>query len=165
VASATTNLQWLGAPRGYAGGMNHPDEEPHGLRRFVDAQNAGGTYDRALAELHAGRKTSHWMWFVFPQIEGLGQSAMSRRYAIGSLEEARAYLDHPVLGPRLRESAAALLSLDGGSAAAVLGDVDAAKLRSSMTLFARAAPDEALWGDVLDRYYDGKRDAATERRP
>ncbi|MGN6216556.1 MAG: DUF1810 domain-containing protein [Solirubrobacterales bacterium] len=109
------------------------------LRRFVEAQDQGGTYARALAELRAGRKTSHWIWFVFPQIAGLGQSAMSQRYAIGSMEEAQAYLEHPVLGPRLVECARALLGHEGLSARQILGEIDAVKLRSSMTLFARAS--------------------------
>ncbi len=150
------------------------------LQRFVDAQDAGGTYERALAELRAGRKTSHWMWFVFPQIAGLGQSEMSRRYAIGSLEEARAYLEHPVLGPRLMECAEALLTHEGTSAEAILGGIDAVKLRSSMTLFSRAAnlasPQKHLlkrsfrglgefevFQQVLERFYDGRPDAGTER--
>jgi uncharacterized protein (DUF1810 family) len=136
--------------------------DAHDLQRFVDAQNGGGTYDRALAELRAGRKTSHWMWFVFPQIAGLGQSEMSRRYAIASLEEARAYLEHPVLGPRLVECAEALLPHDGKSAEAILGGIDATKLRSSMTLFARAG-DHQVFVQVLERFYEGRPDPATER--
>jgi uncharacterized protein (DUF1810 family) len=149
------------------------------LERFVDAQDAGGTYERALAELRAGRKTSHWMWFVFPQIAGLGQSEMSRRYAIASLEEAKAYLEHPVLGPRLIECAEALLPHDK-SAEAILGGIDAVKLRSSMTLFSRAAElaspqkstlkrsfcglgDLGVFARVLERFYEGRPDPATER--
>ncbi len=127
--------------------------DPHDLQRFVTAQDDGGTYERALAELRAGRKTSHWMWFVFPQEAGLGQSAMSRRYAIGSPAEARAYLGHPVLGPRLRECAAALLAVEGRSAVEILGEIDAMKLRSSMTLFAAADPGEPLFPAVLERYF------------
>jgi uncharacterized protein (DUF1810 family) len=134
------------------------------LDRFAQAQDAGGTYDAALAELRAGRKTTHWMWFVFPQIEGLGRSPTARHYAVASLAEARAYLAHPVLGTRLRESAAALLSHDDRSAEAILGPVDALKLRSSMTLFARADPGERLFPEVLDRYCDGAPDPATEER-
>jgi uncharacterized protein (DUF1810 family) len=134
------------------------------LERFVAAQDAGGTYDQALAELRAGRKTSHWMWFVFPQIAGLGRSGMAQRYAIASLDEARAYLAHPVLGPRLRESAAALLDHSGTNAEAILGAIDAMKLRSSMTLFARAAPDEPVFADVLERYFGGVADEETLRR-
>jgi uncharacterized protein (DUF1810 family) len=132
-----------------------------GLTRFVDAQDAGGAYDRALAELRRGRKTSHWMWFVFPQIEGLGYSAMARRYAISSLDEARAYLAHPVLGPRLLACVDALLEVEGRSAGEVLGPVDALKLRSSMTLFARADPGEPRFARVLERYYDGEPDPQT----
>jgi uncharacterized protein (DUF1810 family) len=136
------------------------------LHRFVAAQDEHGTYDRALAELRDGRKVSHWMWFVFPQIAGLGRSATAQHFAIGSLDEARAYLDHPVLGPRLREAAAALLELPGSpSAAEVLGGIDALKLRSSMTLFAAAAaPGEPLFSAVLHRYFDGEPDPATQAR-
>lgn len=139
------------------------DDDPHDLARFVAAQDDGGTYERALGELRGGRKTSHWMWFVFPQIAGLGRSPTAQRYAIVSLEEARAYLAHPVLGPRLRTCASALLEVHDRSAAEILGSVDAAKLRSSMTLFARAAPEELLFQQVVDRYFGGRRDGATER--
>jgi uncharacterized protein (DUF1810 family) len=132
----------------------------HELDRFVEAQDSGSTYARALAELRAGRKTSHWMWFVFPQIAGLGQSATSRRYAIASLDEARAYLEHPVLGPRLVECARALLDHEGLPAREILGEIDAVKLRSSMTLFSRAARSE-VFDQVLERYFDGEPDAAT----
>ena len=132
------------------------------LQRFVDAQDQGGTYEAALAELRAGRKTSHWMWFVFPQIAGLGQSPISRRFAIASLDEARAYLAHPVLGPRLIESARTLIALTD-SAEAVFGGIDALKLRSSMTLFARADPDEPVFAQVLDQYFGGEADEATDR--
>lgn len=126
------------------------------LQRFVEAQDAGGTYDRALAELRAGRKRSHWMWFVFPQLADLGHSAMAQRYAIRSLDEARAYLAHPPLGDRLRESIRALLAAPAGlSARDILGDIDALKLRSSMTLFMRAAPDEPLFEQLLERFYSG----------
>jgi len=138
--------------------------DPDDLSRFVAAQDAGGTYGRALAELRAGRKTSHWMWFVFPQIAGLGRSAMARRYAIASLDEARAYLAHPLLGPRLRECAAVLLEHRSTSADAILGGIDAMKLRSSMTLFARAAPDEPVFAQVLERYFGGAADEETLRR-
>ena len=123
------------------------------LDRFVQAQD--GVYDDALAELTAGRKRTHWMWFVFPQIAGLGSSPTAQRYAIRSLDEARAYLAHPVLGPRLRECAQALLAVPGRSAHEILGHPDDLKLRSSMTLFARAAEDPALFEAVLDRFYDG----------
>jgi uncharacterized protein (DUF1810 family) len=134
------------------------------LGRFIAAQDADGTYDRALAELRAGRKASHWMWFVFPQIAGLGHSPMSRRYEISSLGEARDYLAHPALGARLLEAARALLEVEGRTAIEVMGDVDALKLRSSMTLFARAAPEEPTFSAVLDRYFDGVPDPETERR-
>ena len=138
--------------------------DPRDLRRFVEAQDAGAAYDRAVAELRAGRKTSHWMWFIFPQIAGLGHSPMAQRYAIASLEEARAYLEHPVLGPRLRECAGILAALEGRSAEEILGGIDAMKLRSSMTLFARAAPGERVFDEVLDRYFGGAPDEETERR-
>jgi uncharacterized protein (DUF1810 family) len=131
------------------------------LRRFVDAQDESGTYAGALAELWTGRKRSHWMWFVFPQIAGLGRSPTAQYFAIADLEEARAYLAHPVLGPRLRECAAALAGLDGTDPVAVLGGIDATKLRSSMTLFAHADPREPLFAAVLDKYYGGAEDPAT----
>ena len=110
-------------------------DDPYDLQRFVDAQDAGGTYERAVAELHGGRKQSHWMWFVFPQVAGLGQSPASKWFAISSLEEARAYLRHPVLGPRLAESTGILGQLPDGGANEIFGGLDAQKLRSSMTLF------------------------------
>jgi uncharacterized protein (DUF1810 family) len=134
------------------------------LQRFVAAQDSGDTYEQALAELRAGRKTSHWMWFVFPQLSGLGQSEMSRRYAIASADEARAYVEHPVLGPRLIECAEALLDHEGTSAETILGAIDAVKLRSSMTLFAAAAPEQPVFRRVLDRYFDGEADEETRRR-
>jgi uncharacterized protein (DUF1810 family) len=133
------------------------------LERFVVAQDEHATYDRALSELRAGRKTSHWMWFVFPQVSGLGQSPTAKHFELAGLEEARAYLDHEVLGPRLLECCRALLALEGASAEQVLGAVDAMKLRSSMTLFARADPDERVFPDVLDRFYDGSADERTIR--
>jgi uncharacterized protein (DUF1810 family) len=139
--------------------------DPYELDRFVTAQDRGDTYAHALAELRAGAKRGHWMWFVFPQIAGLGSSPTARHYAIGSLDEARAYLAHPVLGPRLREAARALTTLEGVDVPeAILGPVDALKLRSSMTLFARAAPDEPVFADVLARYYGGGADPATDAR-
>jgi uncharacterized protein (DUF1810 family) len=134
------------------------------LQRFVDAQDDGGTYDQALAELHAGQKRSHWMWFVFPQVAGLGRSATAQHYAISGLDEARAYVVHPVLGPRLLESARALTALDTSDAVAVFGETDAQKLRSSMTLFAAAAPDEPVFGQVLDQYFAGAPDQGTTAR-
>jgi uncharacterized protein (DUF1810 family) len=137
--------------------------DPHNLERFVAAQNDGGTYAQALEELQAGSKRTHWMWFVFPQISGLGQSATSKRYAIESLDEARAYLRHPVLGRRLIECAAAVDNVSNRGAAEIFGGIDARKLQSSMTLFLRAAPDEQVFHRVLDHFFDGKADAATDR--
>ena len=136
-------------------------DDPHDLQRFVAAQDAGGTYDAALAELRAGRKHSHWMWFVLPQVAGLGRSGTARHYALPGVGAARAYLDHPVLGPRLRECARVLADLPGHDPVAVMGPVDAVKLRSSMTLFARAAPDETVFPEVLDRYFGGEQDPGT----
>ena len=123
--------------------------DPFDLQRFVDAQDR--VYDTVLAELRAGAKRSHWIWFVFPQLRGLGHSATAVRYGISSLDEARAYLGHPVLGPRLVECAEL-----------VFGYPDDVKLRSSMTLFARAAPDTPVFAEVLDRFFDGEPDAATD---
>jgi uncharacterized protein (DUF1810 family) len=137
--------------------------DPYDLRRFVAAQDSGRTYQRAVAELEAGRKTGHWMWFVFPQIAGLGLSPTSRTYAISSLAEARAYLRHPVLGPRLADCARALTNLSGSTAERIFGVIDAAKLRSSMTLFRHADPDQTLFGQVLDQYFDGQTDPLTDR--
>jgi uncharacterized protein (DUF1810 family) len=140
-------------------------EDPFHLQRFIDAQEDAAIYARALGELRAGRKQSHWIWFVFPQIAGLGSSPMSQAYAIRSLEEARAYLEHPLLGPRLRESTETLLAAaPGASAEAILGGIDAIKVRSSMTLFAHAAPEEELFAAVLDGFYGGEADPETERR-
>ena len=130
-----------------------------GLERFVAAQS-GGVYERAIDELRRGRKSSHWMWFIFPQLRGLGRSESSRFYGIDGLEEAAAYLRHPLLGPRLRAAFEAVLAAPG-AAEAILGPIDAMKLRSSATLFERAAPDEPLFGAVLDRFSDGARDDAT----
>jgi uncharacterized protein (DUF1810 family) len=138
-------------------------DDPYDLERFVAAQDAGGTYPRAVAELRAGRKTSHWMWFVFPQIAGLGRSPVSQAFAISSLEEARAYLAHPVLGPRLIECATIVAQTPGRTAEQIFGGIDALKLRSSVTLFLRAAPDEPAFGEVLARYFDGQPDPATDR--
>jgi uncharacterized protein (DUF1810 family) len=134
------------------------------LQRFVDAQDAGGTYDQALRELRAGHKRSHWMWFVLPQLAGLGRSPTAQQYAVPGLAEARAYLAHPVLGPRLVECARALAELPGGDATAVLGPVDGQKLRSSMTLFARAAADQPVFREVLEKYFAGEEDVATTSR-
>ena len=134
-------------------------DDPFDLGRFTAAQ--ASVHDRALAELRAGRKRSHWMWFIFPQIDGLGYSATARHYAIQSLEEARAYLDHPVLGPRLRECAEAVLTVDGRSAAEVFGSPDDLKLWSCMTLFARVSAPESVFVRVLDKYFHGTQDAGT----
>lgn len=134
------------------------------LERFVTAQDQGGTYDRALAELRRGRKVGHWMWFVFPQIAGLGFSATSRHFAISSLAEAEAYLQHAVLGPRLLTSAHVVAETSARSADEIFGSIDAQKLCSSMTLFSRAAPDEAVFGRVLDRFFEGQFDANTDQR-
>ena len=139
-------------------------EDPYHLQRFVVAQDAGGTYDHAVAELRAGRKTSHWIWFIFPQIAGLGYSPASRTYAITSLEEARAYMAHPVLGARLIECATILTGLTGRTAEQIFGEVDALKLRSSVTLFMHAAPGQPVFGQVLDQYFGGEPDPATENR-
>jgi uncharacterized protein (DUF1810 family) len=140
-------------------------DDPYRLERFVDAQDRGGTYRQAVAELRAGRKRSHWMWFVFPQIAGLGSSPMAQEFAIGSLAEARAYLAHPVLGPRMAECARILNgAVEGTSAAEIFGPVDAMKLRSSMTLFAAAAPEVQTFADVLSKFFDGQLDQATLER-
>lgn len=137
--------------------------DPYDLRRFVAAQDAGGTFEQALNELRRGRKTSHWMWFVFPQIAGLGMSAMSQRYAISSLDEARAYLAHPVLGPRLR-TCMDVVAESTDSAKTIFGGIDAQKLHSSATLFHRAAPDDPLFIRVLGLHFDGLPDQATDLR-
>src|SRR4051794_3632211 len=143
-------------------GQGGPMSDPFDLQRFVDAQDGGGTYLQALAELRAGAKRSHWMWFVFPQLAGLGRSATAQRYAVASLDEARAYLRHPVLGERLRVCAR-VVAETADEPQTVFGAVDAMKLRSSMTLFARAAPEETVFTDVLARHFDGEPDGATER--
>ena len=149
-----------------------PNETGFGLERFVLAQDP--VWKRVCAELRAGRKTSHWMWYVFPQIAGLGLSEMSRRYAISGLQEARAYLAHPVLGPRLREATALVCAHEGRSAYEIMGSPDDAKLRSCMTLFADAAEDDAaedvvtgdaaLFCGALERFYGGEKDPETMRR-
>ena len=132
------------------------------LDRFVVAQDEGGTFARALDELRAGAKLSHWMWFVFPQLAGLGRSATSRRFAIADAGEARAYLAHPILGARLAQATEAVLGWAGRrSAAAILGPVDALKLASAMTLFEHVAADRSGFAGVLDGFYEGRRDLAT----
>lgn len=133
--------------------------DPFDLRRFEEAQS--GVHETALAELGAGGKRTHWMWFVFPQFTGLGFSAMAHRYAIGSLEEARAYLAHPMLGPRLRACTEAVLGVEGRTAHEIFGSPDDLKFRSSMTLFAEAAPHEPLFWRVLETYFGGEPDRRT----
>ena len=133
--------------------------DPYHLERFVEAQR--GVFDQACAELRRGRKTGHWMWFIFPQIAGLGFSATSQHYAIRSLDEARAYLDHPTLGPRLREISQILISINGKTAHEIFGSPDDMKLRSSMTLFARATEDNAVFLEVLRKYFSGAEDERT----
>ena len=134
------------------------------LDRFTQAQDQNGTYHRAAAELRAGRKVSHWMWFIFPQIEGLGFSAIAREYAISSLDEARAYLAHPVLGQRLIEVATIVAGTEGRTAEQIFGPIDALKLRSSMTLFSKAQPDEPVFEKILTKYFHGTPDEATLAR-
>jgi uncharacterized protein (DUF1810 family) len=136
--------------------------DPFDLQRFLDAQ--AHTYDQALRELKDGAKRTHWMWFVFPQIAGLGRSGMAQRFAISGLPEAKAYLSHPTLGRRLVESARALTALDIADPVEIFGPVDAQKLQSSMTLFARAAPDEPVFREVLDHYFGGAEDVGTTSR-
>jgi uncharacterized protein (DUF1810 family) len=139
-------------------------EDPFDLDRFVTAQDEGGVYDAALGELRRGRKTSHWMWFVFPQIAGLGRSATARRFAVSSLDEARAYLLHPVLGRRLVECTEVVSELRGKTAEEIFGGIDAQKLHSSMTLFLRARPEEPLFAKALDQFFEGLPDSATDAR-
>jgi uncharacterized protein (DUF1810 family) len=136
--------------------------QPEGLDRFIDAQRA--VYDDVVRELRTGRKLTHWMWFIFPQIAGLGRSATAQRYAIESIDEARDYLRHPVLGPRLRECTSNLLEAEERTAEQVLGVVDAMKLRSSMTLFHRAAPADPLFSAALDQFFGGQPDPETDER-
>jgi uncharacterized protein (DUF1810 family) len=144
--------------------VTEPAVDPYQLSRFVAAQDAAGTYERAVAELRAGYKAGHWMWFVFPQLAGLGRSPVARQYAISSLDEAQAYLLHPVLGPRLARCATILTETQGRSAEQIFGGLDALKLRSSMTLFLRAAPaTEPLFGQVLGQYFGGIPDPATDQ--
>lgn len=140
---------------GYRAGV----ADDHDLERFLTAQ--ASTYDAALAELRAGRKRTHWMWFVFPQLRGLGRSETARFYGIASLAEARAYLDHEVLGPRLVQCAEALLPHEGKSAREIMGSPDDVKLRSSMTLFAAVAGEGSVFSEVLDRFFDGQPDPLT----
>ena len=137
--------------------------DPYELARFESAQDRHDTYMSALEEIGQGQKRGHWMWFIFPQIAGLGRSPTAQHFAITGLDEARHYLAHPVLGPRLRESTQALLQLDDDDAERIFGPIDALKLRSSMTLFARAAPDEDIFRRVLEQWFGGETDALTEQ--
>ena len=136
-------------------------DDPYDLDRFVKAQ--AETYERALAELRSGQKRTHWMWYIFPQLDGLAFSATSKRYAIKSLEEARAYLGHSLLGSRLQECAEAVLRIEGRSAAAIFGSPDDLKLRSCATLFASVSPPGSVFDRVLERYYGSERDGRTLR--
>lgn len=133
--------------------------DPHNLNRFIDAQKS--VYERVVSELKAGRKRSHWMWFVFPQIEGLGYSFTAQKYAISGIDEAQAYIAHPVLGPRLRECTALVNAVQGKSINEILGSPDDMKLRSSMTLFAHATADNKVFRDALEKYYGGEDDRLT----
>jgi uncharacterized protein (DUF1810 family) len=137
-------------------------DDPFDLHRFVDAQ--APIYERVLAELKNGHKQSHWMWFVFPQIAGLGHSQMAQHYAISSLREAEAYLKHAILGPRLLECTNLLLQVEGKSAFGILGSPDDMKFRSCMTLFAHAAPEEQVFRAAIDKYFSGNEDQPTVRR-
>jgi uncharacterized protein (DUF1810 family) len=135
-------------------------DDPFNLKRFLDAQNP--VYARACSELKAGEKRSHWMWFIFPQIAGLGYSAMATTYAIGSLEEAKAYLEHPVLGPRLIECTELVNGISGRNINDIFGYPDDLKFCSSMTLFAKAAPDNPTFTQAIEKYFGGKYDQRTE---
>ena len=137
-------------------------DDPYDLERFVRAQR--DDYELALSEIVTGRKRSHWMWYIFPQIGGLGSSAMSRRYAIKSTAEARAYLDHVVLGPRLLACVEALINLEGRSVEQIFGFPDDRKLRSSATLFAEVSPSGSVFHRLLEKYFQGERDGATLRQ-
>ena len=139
--------------------LSSDNADPFDLRRFVDAQDR--VYDTVLDELRNGAKRSHWIWFVFPQLRGLGHSPTAHHYGISSLDEARAFLAHPVLGPRVRECARLVAAIDGSSADEFFGRPDNLKVRSSMTLFARAADDNAEFRAVLEKFYNGEEDAAT----
>lgn len=138
-----------------------PAGDPHDLHRFVEAQE--GVYERALGEIKSGRKRSHWMWYIFPQFEGLGLSSMSERYSIKSVAEARAYLGHPLLGLRLIACAEALLSLEKRSAEEIFGSPDNTKLRSCATLFAQVSPADSVFHRLLDKYFQGEGDEKTLR--
>jgi uncharacterized protein (DUF1810 family) len=134
-------------------------DDPYSLQRFVDAQH--WVYEQVCSELREGRKSSHWMWFVFPQLQGLGSSALARKFAIASLQEAEAYLRHPLLGPRLRECTRLVNLVEGVAIGRILGYPDDLKFRSSMTLFARATPDNQVFNAALSKYFGGEPDQAT----
>src|SRR5215469_5937365 len=157
----TPNETW---PSWKAASGRTPMDDPYRLQRFTQAQDAGGMYQQAVAELRAGWKVSHWIWFVFPQVASLGFSSMSQRYAISGLAEAQAYLNHPVLGPRLTECASIVAGTEGKTADEIFGPVDAMKLRSSMTLFAAAAPEDPVFAAVLAKHFGGVPDDATLAR-
>jgi uncharacterized protein (DUF1810 family) len=140
----------------------NPMSDPYDLQRFVDAQNP--VYDKVCSELREGRKKSHWMWFVFPQIEGLGSSPLARKFAISSLAEAAAYLEHPALGPRLAECTRLVYQVEGRTIEQIFGYPDDLKFRSSMTLFAHATPDNRVFVDALQKYFSGEFDPATLAR-
>ena len=137
-------------------------DDPYNLQRFVDAQRP--VYEQVRSELREGRKSSHWMWFVFPQIEGLGSSALARRFAISCLDEAEAYLKHPLLGPRLRECTQLVNFVEGATIDRILGYPDDLKFRSSMTLFAKATSDNRVFNEALSKYFGGEPDQATLER-
>jgi uncharacterized protein (DUF1810 family) len=140
-----------------------PDaDDPYDLKRFTEAQDR--VYDEVRAELKSGRKRTHWMWFIFPQIAGLGHSAMAQRYAISSAREAVAYLNHPILGPRLRECTRLVTLVAGRSAREILGQPDDMKFHSCLTLFAHAAPDDRIFRDALEKYFGGEFDRLTVER-
>ena len=144
--------------------MAHVDEsvragDPHSLNRFVQAQE--DDYEQALSEIRSGRKRSHWIWYIFPQFDGLGFSSTSKRYAIKTVEEAKAYLGHPILGPRLIECTLAVLQVEGRSAFEIFGSPDDMKLKSCATLFACVSPDGSVFDRLLGKYYEGERDKKT----
>ena len=140
----------------------NPSADPHGLKRFVDAQEP--VYQEVLEELRAGKKRSHWIWFIFPQIAGLGSSPTAQRYAIASIDEALAYLGHPILGARLRECTAIVNQIEGRTVSEIFGWPDDMKFRSCMTLFAQATTDNQVFRDGLEKYFSGEADQQTLRR-
>ncbi len=144
-----------------AGSSDFHSHDPYDLGRFLQAQ--ADSYDQALREIESGRKSTHWMWFIFPQLDGLAFSSTSKHYAIKSIEEARAYLDHPVLGPRLRQCAEAALGIEGRSATQIFGSPDDMKLRSCATLFACVSGPDSVFDRVLAKFFGGERDVTTLR--